>query len=88
MRQEIIMSGEQKEYISLHLELLKKALKDEGLCFAFLVDKKDFNKSSLAIVDVKSVQSGNVDGIEISLEKLNKGLIQGVIGKWEKRVKY
>ncbi len=69
------MSGEQKEYISLHLELLKKALKDEGLCFAFLVDKKDFNKSSLAIVDVKSVQSGNVDGIEISLEKLNKGLI-------------
>lgn len=82
------MSGEQKEYISLHLELLKKALKDEGLCFAFLVDKKDFNKSSLAIVDVKSVQSGNVDGIEISLEKLNKGLIWGVIGKWEKRVKY
>ncbi len=69
------MSGEQKEYISLHLELLKKALKDEGLCFAFLVDKKDFNKSSLAIVDVKSVQSEKVDGIEISLEKLNEGLI-------------
>lgn len=69
------MSGEQKEYISLHLELLKKALKDEGLCFAFLVDKKDFNKSSLAIVDVKSVQNGKVDGIEISLEKLNEGLI-------------
>jgi len=69
------MSGEQKEYISLHLELLKKALKDEGLCFAFLVDKKDFNKSSLAIVDVKSIQSEKVDGIEISLEKLNKGLI-------------
>lgn len=43
--------------------------------FCVLVDKKDFNKSSLAIVDVKSVQSGNVDGIEISLEKLNKGLI-------------
>lgn len=69
------MSGEQKEYISLHLELLKKALKDEGLCFAFLVDKKDFNKSSLAIVDVKSVQSEKVNGIEISLEKLNEGLV-------------
>lgn len=69
------MPDEQKEYISLHLDILKKALKDEGLCFAFLVDKKDFNKSSLAIVDVKRVQSGNVDGIEISLEKLNEGLI-------------
>ena len=69
------MSNEQNEYISLHIDILKKALKDEGLCFAFLVDKKDFNKSSLAIVDVKSVQSEKVDGIEISLEKLNEGLI-------------
>ena len=43
--------------------------------FCVLVDKKDFNKSSLAIVDVKSVQSEKVDGIEISLEKLNEGLI-------------
>lgn len=34
------MSGEQKEYISLHLELLKKALKDEGLCFAFWLIRK------------------------------------------------
>ena len=39
------MSEEQKQYILLHIDLLKKALKDEGLCFAFLIDEADFNKS-------------------------------------------
>lgn len=69
------MTDEQKQYISLHLDLLKKALKDEGLCFAFLIDKKDFNKSSLAIADVQSIRNGKVDGMKISLENLNEGLI-------------
>lgn len=69
------MTDEQKQYISLHLDLLKKALKDEGLCFAFLIDKKDFDKSYLAIADVESIRAGNVDGMKISLEELNKGLI-------------
>lgn len=69
------MTDEQKQYISLHLELLKKALKDEGLCFAFLIDEKDFDKSYLAIVDVQSIRNGKVDGMKISLEKLNEGLV-------------
>lgn len=69
------MTDEQKQYISLHLDLLKNALKKEGLCFAFLIDKTDFNKSSLAIADVQSIRNGKVDGIKISLEKLNEGLI-------------
>lgn len=69
------MTDEQKQYISLHLDILKKALKDEGLCFAFLIDKKDFDKSSLVIADVQSIGNGKVDGMKISLEKLNEGLI-------------
>lgn len=69
------MSDEQKQYISLHLDILKKALKDDGLCFAFLIDKKDFNKSYLAIADVDSIRNGKVCGMKISLEKLNEGLL-------------
>lgn len=69
------MTDEQKQYISLHLDMLKKALKDEGLCFSFLIDKTDLDKSYLAIADVQSVRSGKVDGMKISLEKLNDGLI-------------
>ena len=69
------MTDEQKQYISLHLDLLKKALKYEGLCFAFLIDKKDFNKSSLAIADVQSIRNGKVDGMKISIENLNEGLV-------------
>ncbi len=70
------MTEEQKQYISLHLGLFKKALKEEGLCFAFAIDKEDFEKSKLAVIDVeKTKQTGKVDGIQISLEKLNEGLI-------------
>lgn len=69
------MTDEQKQYISLHLDLLKKALKDVGLCFAFLIDKTDFDKLSLAIADVQSIRNRKVDGMKISLEKLNEGLI-------------
>lgn len=69
------MTDEQKQYISLHLDLLKNALKKEGLCFAFLIDKTDFDKSSLAIADVQSIKAGKVDGTKISLEKLNEGLV-------------
>lgn len=69
------MSEEQKQYISLRLDILKKTLKDEGLCFAFLIDKTDFNKSCLAIADVESIRNGKVDGMKISLEKLNEGLL-------------
>lgn len=69
------MTDEQKQYILLHLDILKKALKDEGLCFAFLIDKTDFDKSSLAVADVQSIKAGKVDGMKISLEKLNDGLI-------------
>ncbi len=69
------MTDEQKQYISLHLDLLKKALKDEGLCFAFLIDKKDFDKSYLAIADVDSIRNRKIDGMKIGLEKLNDGLL-------------
>ena len=74
-RIEGIATDEQKQYISLHLDILKKALKDDGLCFVFLIDKTDFNKSYLAIADVESIRNGKVDGMKISLEKLNDGLL-------------
>lgn len=69
------MTDEQKQYISLHLDFLKKALKGGGLCFTFLIDNTDFDKSYLAIVDVKSIREGKVDGMKVGLEKLNEGLI-------------
>lgn len=69
------MTDDQKQYIAFHIELLKKALKDEGLCFTFLINEKDFNKSYLAISDVDSISRGKIDGIKISLETLNDGLI-------------
>lgn len=70
------MTDEQKQYISLYLNLLKKTLKEEGLCFAFAIDKEDFEKSKLAIVEAEKLkQTGKVNGILISLEKLNEGLI-------------
>lgn len=69
------MTDEQKQYISMHLDILKKVLKEDGLCFAFLIDKTDFDKSYLAIADVQSIRNGEIDGMKISLEKLNEGLI-------------
>lgn len=55
--------------------ILKKVLKDEGLCFAFLIDKTDFDKSYLAVADMQSIRNGKVDGMKISLENLNEGLV-------------
>lgn len=69
------MTDEQKQYILLHLDLLKKALKDEGLCFVLIFDNGDFNESHLEIVDSEKLKAGKVDGMKISLEKLNEGLI-------------
>lgn len=73
------MTDEQKQYISLYLDLLKKALKDEGLCFAFLIGKTDFDKSSLEIADVQSIRDGKVDGMKISLEKSERRIDIGGI---------
>ncbi len=70
------MNEEQKEYINFHLNILKGALRKEKLCFAFAINKTDFNKSSLAIVDKDILlETGKVDGIQVSLEKLNEGLL-------------
>lgn len=70
------MNKEQKQYIALHLDILKEALRKDGLCFAFAIDKTDFDKSSLAIVDKDTLlKTGKVSGMTIKLEELNKGLI-------------
>lgn len=70
------MNEEQKQYIVLHLNILKEALRKEGLCFAFAIDKTDFDKSSLAIVDKNTlIKTGKAVGMTIKLDELNKALI-------------
>ena len=70
------MSEETKEYIKLHVEILKESMKKEGLLFAILVDKKDFDNSSICIVDKESlISKGKTEGIKFRLDELNKGLL-------------
>ena len=42
------MSEETKEYIRLHMEILRESMKKEGLLFAIAVDKKDFDKGGVS----------------------------------------
>lgn len=70
------MSEETKEYIKFHMEILKESMKKEGLLFAIAVDKKDFDNSSICIVERdKFVENGKIDGIMFRLDELNKGLL-------------
>ena len=70
------MSEETKEYIRLHMEILKESMKKEGLFFAIAVNKEDFNNSRICIVyRDKFVENGKMDGIAFRLDELNKGLL-------------
>lgn len=51
-------------------------MKEEGLCFAFNINEGDFDKSSLAILYAKKyINTGKLDGIQVSLSELNKDLL-------------
>lgn len=70
------MSEETKEYIRFHMEILKESMKREGLLFAIAVDKKDFDNSSICILDrERFVKDGKIDGVKFQLDELNKGLL-------------
>lgn len=69
------MTEDTKQYIQLHLTMLKEAMKQENLIFGIAVDKKDVNNSRLCFIDKEQYFKGKKDGITISLEELNRDLL-------------
>ena len=70
------MTDEVKQSINIYIDILRKLMKEEGLCFAFNIDKENFDNSSLVILNAKKyIDTGNLEGFQISLEELNKDLI-------------
>lgn len=70
------MDKENKEYIQLHLSILKEAMKKEGLILGIVVDYKDANNSRLAFVDKeKYLKTGIADGVFVSITDFNEGLL-------------
>lgn len=71
------MKEETKQYIVMHLSVLKNIMSDEKLIFGIVVDRKDVNESKLAIIDrEKYLKTGIADGFFVSLSDLNKGLLE------------
>lgn len=68
------MTEDKKNTINLHLRLLKSAMKEEGMMFGILVDKKDSSLSKLAFVDKEALTNGKTDGVVVGLDELNEGL--------------
>ena len=72
-----ILKEETKQYIAMHLSVLKNVMSDEKLIFGIVVDRKDVNESKLAIIDrEKYLKTGIADGFFVSLSDLNKGLLE------------
>ena len=71
------MKEETKQYIAMHLSVLKNVMSDEKLIFGIVVDRKDVNESKLAIIDrEKYLKTGIADGFFVSISDLNKGLLE------------
>lgn len=71
------MKEETKQYIAMHLSVLKNVMSDERLIFGIVVNKEDVNESKLAIIDrEKYLKTGIADGFFVSLSDLNKGLLE------------
>lgn len=71
------MTDEQKQYISMHLSILKKAMQDEKLIFGIGIDKHDGNNSTLAIIDRDEyMRTGHMEGVFVSITELNNGLFE------------
>lgn len=69
------MTDDTKQYIQLHLSMLKEAMKQEGLIFGIAVDKNDVNNSRLCFIDKEQYFKGKHDGISVSLTDLNRDLL-------------
>ena len=72
-----VLKEETKQYIAMHLSVLKNVMSDERLIFGIVVNKEDVNESKLAIIDrEKYLKTGIADGFFVSLSDLNKGLLE------------
>lgn len=72
-----VLKEETKQYIAMHLSVLKNVMSDEKLIFGIVVDRKDVNESKLAIIDrEKYLKTGIADGFFVSLSDLNKDLLE------------
>lgn len=72
-----VLKEETKQYIAMHLSVLKNVMSDEKLIFGIVVDRKDVNESKLAIIDrEKYLKTGIADGFFVRLSDLNKGLLE------------
>lgn len=70
------MTQNQEKSVKIYFAMLKDMMREEGLCFAIGIDKKNLDNPFLAIVDAnKFTMTGELDGIQIRIEKLNEGLI-------------
>lgn len=69
------MKDETKEFIQMHVSILKEAMKTENIIIGFAVDNNDVDNSKLCFLDKEEFEKGNKDGIMISLSELNRGLI-------------
>lgn len=70
------MTVEQKQLIQMQVSVLKQTMKKEGLVFGILVNKEDYDKSSICFMDRQALSRGERTGIVIGLEELNRGLIE------------
>lgn len=70
------MTEETRQLIQLQLEALKKTMKENGMIFAFAVNKKDINGSRLFFLDRNQYfANGKKDGFSVSLTELNRELL-------------
>jgi hypothetical protein len=69
------VNEEAETMLRLHLGLIKAQMKNDGLIFGFAIDTKDINNSKLCFINKdKYIESGEMDGLMISLTDLNKDL--------------
>ena len=70
------MTADTKQYIQLHLSFLKEAMKKEGLIFAVATRDGGEHNPKICLIDKgKYMESRKLDGIMVSLQDLNNGLI-------------
>ena len=70
------MTDETKQLLKIQLSMLKQTMKDNGVMFAFAIDKTDIDNSKLCFMNKDQYfDNGKNDGFSVSLTELNKGLI-------------
>lgn len=66
------MREEQKQAITLTLTMLKGMMDEYDIHFGIVVDKNNPDGSQIAFLDKKSLAAGEMDGIQISIDEMNR----------------